>query len=274
MNPLRFLHIPKTAGTTLNGILDRQYRNQRRFVFNGNIASDIKRFETLSEEDQNKVTLFSGHASIVTGIKQADNAVMITLLRDPIDRVKSFCQHVSEGKSPYLIRDSPPESFSLDKFLESGNSELSNLQTKMLVGRGSCILPPLECTSATETANLALYNLFNKIECFGLQEHFDESLLLLSSYFHWQTPIYVSKNKKNPRKLLQFQRRHLERIAALNAIDLGVYERAKEHFLGQVKEVAHIEAKLKRFRLINKLGPLVVPWRSLFDSLSKKFLMF
>lgn len=262
------MHIPKTAGSTFTSILFRQYGKQRSFAFTGDIASDIKRFETLSEDDQNKVALFLGHAPIVTGIKQADNAVTITFLREPISRVKSFCQHVSEGKSPHLIRDFPPESFSLDRFLESGNHELSNLQTKLLNGRGST-LPLFENMSETEAQNLALQNLFHKIAFFGLQEYFDESLLRFSAAFHWRTPAYVSRNKNNPGKLLQFERCHLERIAALNTIDTEVYRCAKEHFMERLGNMADNEANLKRFRRINKLGPVLVPWCSLLARLSK-----
>ncbi len=261
VSPLRFLHIPKTAGSTFTGVLIRQYGSQRTFAFTGNTASDIKRFEALSEEDQNKVALFLGHAPIVTGIKPADEAVTITFLREPISRVKSFCQHVSEGKSSHLIRDFPPESFSLDKFLESGDVELSNLQAKILAGRGSCWTSALEGMSDAEAEYLAVDNLLHKIQLVGLQEYFDESLLLFSSTFHWRTPFYVSRNKKNTNKLLQFEQRHLEQIVALNKIDMAIYRRAKQQFMIQLGSVTSLEEKLKRFRVKNKLGLPVYVWR-------------
>lgn len=153
MQPLRFLHIPKTAGTTLLSILRRQYFGKKSFAFTGDITSDTKRFEALSEHDKENVMLFTGHAPIVTGIEKADNATTVTFLRDPISRVKSFCQHVAEGKSPYLIDDFSSETFSLDNFLESGNEELSNLQTKMLICDGSYTLP--DKMSDREIINLA-----------------------------------------------------------------------------------------------------------------------
>lgn len=259
MEPLRFLHIQKTAGSTFTDILKRQYLGKKSFGFKGDITSDIKKFEALSENDKEKVVLFTGHAPIVTGVNRADNASTITFLRDPISRVKSFCQHVSEGKSSYLIDDFPPETFSLDVFLESGHGELFNLQTKMLVNHGSCASPLLlENMSASEARDVALDNLFNKISHFGIQEYFDESLIVFSLALNWRMPLYASKNKKDTSKLIQFEKHHLKRIAELNAIDMEVYRLAKEQFIYVLNSVAFDKAKLKRFRLINTPGSFVI----------------
>lgn len=259
MEPLRFLHIPKTAGLTLNGILKRQYLGRKRFEFTGDHISDKKRFEALPEKEKEKIVLFSGHAPIETGIERVDNARTITLLRDPIRRVRSFCQHVSEGKSEYLLKDYPPESFCLDDFLESGNGELSNLQTKFLIGHGSCATPVLfDALSASEARDAALDNLFNKISHFGLQEYFDESLTVFSSALNWRMPIYAATNKKNTANLIQFEPRHLERIAELNAIDMEVYQRAEEEFIKMLNSEAFDQAKLKRFQRINVPGSFVI----------------
>jgi len=224
MKRLRFLHIPKTGGSTLGAILRRQYWNKKRFRFTGNAISDRNRFEALPEHDKENTVLFYGHAPIVTGVKEADNATTITLLRDPINRVKSFCQHVAGGKSKYLINGFPPDAFNLDSFLESGNEELSNLQTKFLIDssdpQSSLLIKNMSVHAAKDKA---LDNLFNKILHFGLQEYFDQSLIIFSSALNWRMPVYASKNKKNIRRSIQFERRHLEMITALNTIDLEVY---------------------------------------------------
>jgi hypothetical protein len=260
---LRFVHIPKTAGSTFTTILHRQYRKNNIFIFHGDLASDKKRFEALSERERENVALFSGHAPVVTGIDEADNATMITILRNPISRVKSFCQHVSEGKSPYLIHDFPPESFNLDEFLESGNEELSNFQTRMLVDdNNSASLLSFESMSASEAIDVALDRLFHKISYFGLQEYFDESLIVFSSALNWKMPVYAAKNRKNTRKLLHFEERHLKRIAELNTIDMELYNIAREHFVRMLESASFDKEKLKRLRSINNaLGFYVTPVR-------------
>ena len=271
MERLRFLHIPKTAGSTFTAILCRQYFGKKNFGFTGDLSSDIKRFEALSECDRDNVVLFYGHAPIVTGVKEADNATTITFLRDPINRVKSFCQHVYEGKSPYIVNDFSPDSFSIDHFLESGNLELSNLQTKFLVNTGNCVSPLMvENMATSEAKDLALDNLFNKISHFGLQEYFDESLIVFSSALNWRMPIYTSKNKENMSNLIHFEERHLQRIAELNAIDVEVYRLAKEQFTGLLNSVAFDEA-LKRLQLINNtLGSSVIQIGQRVIGLSKR----
>ncbi|MDU9047283.1 MAG: sulfotransferase family 2 domain-containing protein [Candidatus Electrothrix sp. Rat3] len=252
MKPLRFMHIPKTAGTTFTCILKRQYFRKKSFHFIGDITSDIEKFKSLSKSDRENVVLFTGHESFMTGINRIDTATTITFLRDPVSRVKSFCQHVSEGKSPNLINDFPPESFNLDAFLESGNGELSNLQTKMLINYGRCAPPLLlENMSASEAKDLALDNLLNKISLFGLQEYFDESLIVFLLALNWRMPLYSSRNKKNPRKLIQFEKHHVKRIAELNSTDMEVYRLAKKRFKGLLESEAFDKKKLKRFHHIN-----------------------
>jgi hypothetical protein len=259
MEPLRFLHIPKTGGSTFTAILQDQYSEKKRFDFTGNITADIKRFEALHENDRENIALFTGHAPIVTGIRKVDNATTITLLRDPISRVKSYCQYVSEGKIPNLIADFPSEAFPLDNFLKSGNAELSNFQTRLLVNDG--LSPSFYALSASEARDAALDNLFTKISHFGLQEYFDESLIVFSLALNWRMPIYVSLNKKNTNKLIQFEKYQVERIAEMNAIDMEVYRLAKEKFISILNSSAFNKVKLKWFQLINRQASFLIKKR-------------
>jgi len=252
MTRLRFMHIPKTAGTTFTNILERQYSG-KGFVFKGYLPSDIERFRALSEHDRNSIELFTGHAPITSGIPEADNATIITFFREPVTRVKSFCQHVSEGKSAELVRDFPPESFKLDEFLRSGNSQLSNLQTKFLVKQDIRDFP-IETLPESEAKDIALDNLSQKVSCFGLQEYFDESLLLLATRFNWKMPIYIPANRANRQRLIEFKEHHIERIAELNSIDIELYKACKERFLNTIQSEEFDKAKLARFRIYKTLA--------------------
>jgi hypothetical protein len=272
LESLRFLHIPKTAGSTFTILLLRQYSGRPQFNFSGDLAPDRKRFAALPEREKKDIVLFTGHAPLVTGLKEADEATIVTFLRDPISRVKSFCQHVYEGKSEYLLNDFPPESFSLDEFLESGNEELSNLQTKYLVNRTHSDFPSaIRKMSAAEARDTALDNLYNKISHYGLQEYFDESLIVFGSALGWRMPIYTARNRKDESRLLKFEARHVERIAELNAIDIEVYRLARRRFEGLLGSAAFDEAGLKRFRFVNnKLYPPVVRLRERTVRLMKR----
>lgn len=261
MSHLRFLHIPKTAGTTFQNVLFRQCRPYAHFAFSGSADLDAKRFRRLAESEKRRVRLFVGHAPITTGLAEADNAQIITFLREPISRVRSFCQHVSEGKSPYLNTAASRGAFDLDEFLESGNAELGNLQTQMLIGdwRSDSYFS-IDQLSPPEARDMALENLRSRVAHFGLQERFDESLLIFKHALGWSYPLYYSKNKKNRGRSLEFRPRHLERIEQLNSIDIEVYRAAESSFAEVVQESGIRGGKLTWFQFLQRMFSATEPW--------------
>lgn len=256
---LRFLHIPKTAGSTFSRILRNQYRGKRRFVFSGDNESDIKRFRELSMDEQKSIDLYTGHAPILTGLPEADGIPIITMLRDPVSRVKSFCQHVSEGKSPHLLKSFPPESFNLDDFLYSDNNEISNLQSRMLIDYEKYrAVPLLRTNHPEEMKEQALQNLFHKVSCYGIQEYFDESLILIASRLGWRMPFYEYRNRKDIKRLLKFEARHIKRIRELNSIDIDVYTAARSRLVKEINSKSYDKNRLITFKLMQKfMSPIL-----------------
>lgn len=254
MKPLRFLHIPKTAGTTFRSILERQYGGRTVFAFTGDTTADTRRFNALAAPEKAGITLIVGHAPFQTGIAEVDAATTITFMRDPVERVKSFCQHVSEGKSEHLATEYPAKNFNLGRFLASGEPELANLQTKMLVNKGSCEAPEfLESLSSPDAVELALDHLFHKLACFGLQERFDDTLIFFSSCLGWRTPHYKSLNTASKRATLSFTASQIERIADLNRLDLEIYRRAAIRFSENFRDLSGRRWKSKWFRFSNRV---------------------
>lgn len=255
MNKIRFLHIPKTAGSTFMSILRNQYGKQNCYALTGNLEVDRNNYNKLSSQDREKIALFSGHAPITTGINEVDEATTITLLRDPIERVISFCQHVSEGKSPYLIETFPPENFNIDRFLDSNLSELSNLQTKFLADNKHFTFPDsiVDHVSLENARDSALDTLFNRIFRYGLMEYFDESLVNFSTALGWKTPYYKPLNVRNRKNLIRFEKHHIARIMEMNAIDIQVYREAKVKFHSMRSNNIFEHIKVGFFRINNYL---------------------
>ncbi len=275
MQPLRFLHIPKTAGTTFTDILNQQYCDGVKFQLTGDIRSDINRFEQLSEQQQKAIVLYTGHAPIRTGVRTIDDIDVVTFLRDPVSRVKSFCQHVSEGKSPYLLKKFPPESFDLQKFLNARIFELNNLQTKMLVNQGASAVD--FNMSNDEALQLATDHLFNTVKAFGLVEYFDESLIVFKQKFAWKLPVYQRRNSKNINKLITFEPHHIDQIKSLNALDIELYDRAKEHFLLLLNAADFDTNQLKNLKNKNSkqhvnLAHLKHQVKNIIDKLYQRFM--
>lgn len=231
-------------------MLRLQYPGAPRFSFSGEWAADQRRWQGLPAARRARIRLFTGHAPIDTGIVEADTDIaIITMLRNPVDRVKSLCQHVAEGKSPHLLEQFPPDRFDLEAFLASGHEGLSNLQTKMLINRGKAADPALlQSLSVDEAVERALHNLRERIACFGIQERFEESLVHLQQHFGWRTPLYASSNRGNPRRRLHFEQHHLDRIVELNEVDIKVYEAARQLFLQRLENGGLSRAGLRRLQ--------------------------
>lgn len=241
-------------------MLRLQYLGVPHFSFSGEWAADQRRWQALPTAKRARIRLFTGHAPIETGIAEADRDIaIVTMLRDPLDRVKSLCQHVFEGKSPHLLERFPPERFDLDTFLASGHEGLSNLQAKMLINHGKAADPGrLQSLSGEKAAERALYNLRERIACFGIQERFEESLVHLQQHFGWRTPLYASSNRGSSHRRLRFEQRHLDRIAELNEVDIKVYKEARQLFLQRLENGGISHTDLRRLQTAQPVAsPLI-----------------
>ncbi len=224
MARLRFLHIPKSAGTTFSNCLRRIYGAHRLknniFIFYGDLQKDIQRYRKLSDSERSQIILFSGHAPLITGEAEIDELPTITFLRDPVERVKSFCQAVSEEK----VQGMAWKDFDLDRLLLGDAAWLRNHQTRMLLGVGGYELPGQDQNSLVEKAVDVIKN---RLAGFGITERFEDSIILLSKELGWDAcPIYTKLNQKNRSRELGFTDVQLSRIREINMLDIKVYEAA------------------------------------------------
>jgi hypothetical protein len=230
MKKLRFLHIPKTAGSSFVQCLRRIYGRGRHFFgFTGFLKEDLKRYSNL--DSKSEIRLFAGHFNRIIGIKEIDELQTITFLREPVSRVKSFCQHVWEGKTPQLTKLFPPGRFNLDDFLDSEYFELENLQVRMLTGYQAEITEHNSFQLVDEAVNI----LKNDITSFGLTEDFDTSLMMFRDIFKWPWPTYRKTNIKKKSKLITLRDEHIEKIRKLNHADIEFYKAASEIFRERTK---------------------------------------
>lgn len=248
---IRFLHVPKTAGSTFDECLFLKYLwpylLRRQFVFSGNFKADKQRIDAMSPAARNRIAICTGHAPLTSGCREFDGMPTVVLLRDPVERVKSFCQHVSEGKSPQLYDPAVNGAFDLDRFLAKDRVQLNNFQARLVLGRKGYQLPPDDADTLVERA---MELLESKISCFGVTEDFDRSLLLFRDVLGWKSwPLYRSRNVSDPRARIQFEARHLARIEELNRIDIALYRRAREAFVRRLQQCGpKIEGELPQFR--------------------------
>ena len=272
MNKIRFLHIPKTAGTSFNQCIRHviDVNEDECFTFGGDTQRDLDRFKEMETSQRERIVLVTGHSPRITGNADIDKYPIITFLRNPINRTKSFCQHVSEGKSSHLLKRFPPDKFDLDAFLNSGIGELSNLQTKFIIGDQNYVLPQ-ENESALVEKTLGV---LDSIKCFGITEKFDISLLLFRNQLNWKRyPVYRSLNRENRTKLIVYNQSQIDKIKELNNIDLQVYAKAVDLFNDRVSHIiASYKTEIRRFNRIQKIFYMIDAPIQLLKNITKYFI--
>ena len=224
-----FLHIPKTAGVTLNSIIDRVYKKKQLVSLYEKdaklVSDDFKNYLPLH---QASAQLIRGH--IPFGLHQyiSKPATYITIMRHPVGRVVSHYYHAQQNPTHKHYQLVAKQGMSLYEYVTSNLSrDLDNCQTRLVSGQ--LHLPIGECTEAT--LELAKTNIEQHFAVVGLTERFDESLVLFHKLFGWKLPHYGVKNQKYKK----FSKDHIpvETIKAIeqrNALDMELYHYAQLRF--------------------------------------------
>jgi len=251
-NTVIFLHIPKTAGQTLDVILERHYPLSSIYTIYGfdiPISESVKRLSKFSENYKEKIKLIKGHYKFGLHQLLPQKTTYITLLRDPVDRIIAHYYYVLRQPSHYLNGIVKAKKMSLADYVSSGISkEMDNGQTRLLSGKekqcdfGQC---------KDDLLKLAKDNLKEHFSVVGLTERFDESLILMSLKFGWRKIYYsrrnVSRKGQNKTTIGSETRRVIEKFSKL---DLELYEYGKNIFEKSIRmhqsELSQPLRKLKR----------------------------
>ena len=260
-----FVHILKTAGTTLNAIIERHFPPQRTFAtfpVRHHPDGSIDGFMQLTEQEKAQIDVLYGHMSYGLHAHLPRPARYLTILRNPVDRVISRYYHIYRDPHSQLHDEIASGAMDLEKFVihmaEAG--EMDNLQTRMIAGNwqergyGPC---------DEEMLAVAKRNLRDHFEVVGLTERFDESCLLIQRAFGWPEMYYTKRNvgRKRPRKA-DIPAASLHTVAKYNQMDIELYAYATRLFDEQVRQQGSSFARdVKMFQLKN--GRLK-PWRKLF----------
>jgi hypothetical protein len=170
-----FLHIPKTAGSTLHTILTKQYAKDELLHLRGNphIESAIEQFKHMPSEDKARIRLLTGHFEY--GIHQylPQAATYFTLLRDPVDRVISYYYFILRTPEHPRYEEMTRNNIGVETFVRDILTD--NNQTRMLAGAWMSSDEP--CTE--ETLQKAKEHMQKHFAVVGLTSEFDATLFLL-----------------------------------------------------------------------------------------------
>jgi hypothetical protein len=246
-----FIHIPKTAGTTLHRIIDRQYpRRARHFVYHHH--QGVQELKEMSHAQRTELRMVRGH--IPYGLHEflPRPVKYFTILRDPVERVISYYYYVQREPEHYRYDYANAPGMTIKRYLEEHTSlQTDNMQTRLVsgiwtdVGYGECTPAMLE---------QAKENLAERIAVVGLTEQFDETLLLLQRAFGWRSVYYHWHNvtQGRPRRA-SLSPDALDVIAAHNQLDVELYSFGRKLFEKQVRDQGPSFAQdVERFRAGNR----------------------
>ncbi len=242
---LFFVHIPKTAGTTVRAVLranepgDRTRRIGNVFKGGGGVKRGILDGlrDDLGGMDLTDARILRGHMPLGAREFLPDGRPLLTftLLREPVERALShfFQIRVSaeeEREAGVEVGSTGLTPLSRDATLTeaaAGGYLVDNLQTRMLSGEPE---PFGEVTE--EMLEQAKRNLREELTVFGLTERFDESLVLARRRLGLRTIIHRSSGRvsgSRPRGE-EVPKDLREQAAACNVHDLELYRYATELF--------------------------------------------
>ena len=245
-----FLHIGKTAGTTLRQVLRRNFRASQVMLVrvHGRPREEtLDRFAALPEAMRARPRLLVGHT--VYGLHEfvPRPSVYISMVRKPFSLVLSQYRFVlrTPGHRHHEIVTS--KRMSIGDYVKSGISmEMDNSQTRAIAGDRST--PFGGCSN--EMLETAKRHIDRSFAVVGLTERFDESLILLRKMFGWSKLHYVSANVA-PREPLEISDEVRDLIEEHNRLDNELYLYVDERFDEASARYPTFEEELIRFQRAN-----------------------
>jgi hypothetical protein len=240
---LAFVHIPKTAGTTLHKVISHQYPREKIFIHHDTEGPPSA--ELAAHIEAQGTSVIMGHFSV--GLHRFIPSLRyVTCLRDPVPRLLSHYRHALHDPTHYLHREA--KSLALAQYVSSGFSgELSDGMTRMLAG-----LEDFHHGKVTEeTLALALSNLETRFAAVIPSERFDEGLLLLARDLGWKTPYYLRRKVSRHPGTPAPDPKTIRAIEEHNRHDRQLYDLFSARFAQRADADPDLPRQLSRFRKTN-----------------------
>jgi hypothetical protein len=245
---LLFLHLAKTGGMTLADILARNFATEESLQIDmaETNASALgiwshstleQTLERLQRSEADRLRVVWGHYRHGVQALLPKPCAVVTLLRDPVDRIVSayYYSNESVGSLEYL------EQYHARRYYDIG---FDNAMSRIISGRAS--LDPIAARQDATTENFPMVteadfeaaagNLDGYLVV-GTTEQFDETLLVLGRDLRWSlgdllyTPVNVTASRPVQLDISDALR---EKILDWNRYDARLVERARAHLARRI----------------------------------------
>ncbi len=270
---LVFVHVPKTAGSTIYNILDSQYK--RNFTTKGiNPQKFVDAFLKYSPEQIEKFDVVKGHFTLQL-LHRIQNPVVFTFLRDPVEKFISSYYYI---KRAHWNRNhvAVNKLKNIDEFVDFAvRNGIDNAQTRHLsnsIKEHPNSESPKMANEGIDLLKLAKNNL-DRMDYVFYTSQFDLAILILAKELQWhKKPFYVTKNRtKNRPSATDISSETIERIREIEKYDIELFDYSKAKNTALISSV-DLERELKVFRFQNKMYQKLeksIPSR-IFNKISKK----
>ena len=255
---LIFIHVPKTAGTTLHETLGRLYGPERLFYVADSYQPRLAaaRYHRLPEAVRGKIQVFAGHCYADVRDFLPRPSRMLTMLRDPVRREISTFHQVrrTQDSTSCASGQTKTEPLTMQAYFTSeAYAGQDNQQTRLLAGlheedaalSGAC---------DEETFLRAMHNLDTQFESVGLTEQYDQSVMLMRHRFGWKLPFYVRRNVTASHVREHMTADILEALRRSTRFDQKLYQYAAQKFQQEVATQGGAFARdVRLFQIANRL---------------------
>ena len=257
-----FLHIGKTAGSSIRRVLFRNVPQDRviwirqpRERPHGFLGDHVMRdLAALDEDKRRHARLIVGHMYFGVHELVPGASVYLTMLRDPVARAVSQYAHVLRRTNHRYHELVNSQGMGLGEYVTSGlATETDNSQTRAIVGD---VDTPFGACDADMLAQ-AKENIDRHFALVGLVERFDETLVQLQSTFGWNRLRNVRANAAPRSQRPTVSNADRTAIENQNRLDMELYAYASQRFQERVDADPSFDAHLRRYRRANAVYQ---PW--------------
>lgn len=250
---LFFLHIPRTAGTTLDSILVKNFPENSILKIYKKEEYKTNRFR---DYDQLKdIKYITGHLFLekydppMIYNKEVD---AFTFLRNPINRLVSEYIFYKTWPKQHLYQYINENNISFRNYIQSSDQLLKyrgkNFMTRCISGKGFKYNKPSLSALAVAKRNLDKNFFF-----FGITEQFAESIVLLSKKIGIDNILHEQRNKLNTKLKDEISEEDLNIARELNQVDSALYNFAVDLFNERINnEGSDFKTAVEEFKLNNK----------------------
>lgn len=229
--------MPKNAGTTINGILKGIFAKENIFHVRNNKQGvwNLNEFRGLPQEEKNNIYLLTGHFNFGLHKHFTEKYDYITMLRHPVERTVSFYNYVKRQKKHRLL-DAVRGKSLIECITQVKDFDVVNGQARKLSNTND----------EDKMLDSALKNIEKHFKFVGIQEYFDESILLLNEKLDLGIKSYTKLNSAKSKP--QVDKELIRAIENTNQVDLKLYSILKEKFLQEISAIENKAFKLNALK--------------------------